>query len=188
MRIMVLSLLFLMVCVFGVMAEYQEDEGRRMSKVCAGCHGTNGESPGELIPILGGQNAEFIAASLEGFKNKSRSGEMMQKLSKAYSEKEMLIVGTFFAKQKWVNSPYTAAAMKAASGKKLIENCVDCHGNMGEGMDGNPRISGQSPAYLLHALMEYKNGQRGETDMDGLLDDYSAADLEALAAYYANLR
>lgn len=188
MRVVLFTVIVFVLSGSALFAEYKVDEGRRISKVCAGCHGTDGASSGQLIPILGGQKAAYIASSLQGFKDKSRAGEMMQKLSKAYSEKEMMIIGKWFESKPWVSVASPMDAMKIAGGKKLSESCEDCHGMMGKGMDDNPVISGQSASYLLTSLLEYKDGSRGETDMDGMLDDFTKADLELLAAYYSGLR
>ena len=49
---------------FALAAPAAADEGFRVSQTCAGCHGTNGASPGDTIPILGGQSAAYLADSL----------------------------------------------------------------------------------------------------------------------------
>ncbi len=45
-----------------------------------------------------------------------------------------------------------AATLYAAS-------CAKCHGEVGEGLDGNPKLSGQKFAYLAGKLRDYRAGK-----------------------------
>lgn len=85
-------------------------------------------------------------------------------------------------------APATAADL--AAGEKLAtERCAACHGK-----DGNtpidpsyPRISGQHEDYLVHSLKAYKQDQRKHAIMGAQAKLLSRADMENLAAYYAQL-
>lgn len=78
------------------------------------------------------------------------------------------------------------AAVPQKSAKELSQQCVACHGE-----DGNsptpafPRIAGQHEDYLLHALHSYKNGDRKNAIMVGIVTALSTDDMKTLAAYYA---
>ena len=75
----------------------------------------------------------------------------------------------------------------AAAGKEKSQACQACHGP-----DGNspspafPIIAGQYEDYLLHALREYKSGERKNAVMAGQVAALSDDDLKNLAAYYAS--
>ncbi len=79
-----------------------------------------------------------------------------------------------------------APAEPQKSGKDLSQQCVACHGE-----DGNsptsafPKIAGQHEDYLLHALHSYKNGERKNAIMAGIVAALSEGDMEVLADYYA---
>ena len=79
-----------------------------------------------------------------------------------------------------------AAAEPQKSGKELSQQCVACHGE-----DGNsptsafPRIAGQHEDYLLHSLRSYKNGERKNAIMAGIVAALSDGDMENLAEFFA---
>ena len=85
-------------------------------------------------------------------------------------------------------APATAADL--AAGEKLAtERCAACHGK-----DGNtpidpsyPRLSGQHEDYLVHALKDYKLDRRKNPIMGAQAKTLSVADMENLAAYFAQL-
>lgn len=47
-----------------------------------------------------------------------------------------------------------------------------------------PRIVGQHPAYIAHALQEYKSGNRAHPSMRAIAATLSEQDIADLAAYY----
>ena len=83
----------------------------------------------------------------------------------------------------------TAALAKGdpERGKAKSEACQACHG-----VDGNsenttfPRLAGQHPDYLVHALEAYKSGERVNAIMQGFAATLTAEDREDLAAWYAS--
>lgn len=85
-------------------------------------------------------------------------------------------------------APVSAADLEA--GRKIAdERCAACHGK-----DGNtpidpsyPRLSGQHQDYLVHALRAYKQDDRKNAIMAAQAKLLSRADMENLAAYYAQL-
>lgn len=85
----------------------------------------------------------------------------------------------------------SAAAVKfgdpKAGKKKSQENgCVACHGVDNDNPQF-PRIAGQHPDYLLHALKAYKSGDRQNAVMSGQVGNLTVEDMEDLAAYYGSL-
>ena len=48
-----------------------------------------------------------------------------------------------------------------------------------------PNLAGQYRNYLVHALKEYRSGQRKNAIMAAQAKDLTEADIKALAAYYA---
>ena len=69
--------------------------------------------------------------------------------------------------------------------------CVECHG-----IDGNPPITdqydkqspnlaGQNAEYLERQLLSFKSGLRYTAEMDGVLQDYSAIEINQMAQYFA---
>ncbi len=64
--------------------------------------------------------------------------------------------------------------------------CAACHGDTGVSSQPiYPNLAGQYRNYLVHALKEYRSGQRKNAIMAAQAKDLTEADIKALAAYYA---
>ena len=74
-------------------------QGQMLSASCAGCHGTDGHSPGS-IPDISGKSAEFIRTSLQDFRSGARTSTVMGRHAKGYSDEEILLIAEYFEKQK----------------------------------------------------------------------------------------
>lgn len=83
----------------------------------------------------------------------------------------------------------TKAAGNAAKGKKLAEDCADCHGADGNSPNDTwPSLAAQNAAYLARILRAYKSGEEQDVAMTPLAKDLGDADIQDLAAYYASAR
>lgn len=162
----------------------QDDDGARLSRTCAGCHGTDGASPGKEIPIIGGQVAKFLQQSMADFAADKRPGDVMRNLSKGYTPDEQGQIASYFGTKPWVNTPHAAQSNAEAS---LVASCKGCHGAMGEGRGSFPRVAGQHPAYLYQSLMEYKQGARSSGLMR-LVQKLDDATLKQMADYYSAIK
>jgi sulfide dehydrogenase cytochrome subunit len=74
-------------------------QGEMLSASCAGCHGTDGHSPGS-IPDISNKSAEFIRVSMEEFRSGKRESTVMGRQAKGYSDEEILLIAEYFEKQK----------------------------------------------------------------------------------------
>ncbi|WXT99484.1 MAG: Cytochrome c4 [Catillopecten margaritatus gill symbiont] len=74
----------------------------------------------------------------------------------------------------------------ATAGKAKSATCIGCHG-----VDGNsvvptfPKLAGQSEAYLLKQLKEFKSSSRVDGVMAGMVAPLTEKDMVDLSAYYA---
>jgi cytochrome c553 len=66
---------------------------------CANCHGTQGRSVGAM-PGLAGQKKEFIVEQMRAFRDGKRAGTIMHQLSKGYTDQQIDLIATHFAKQR----------------------------------------------------------------------------------------
>ncbi len=88
----------------------------------------------------------------------------------------------------------TAAARAAgdiAKGKVLSQTCLGCHGitdytNVYPTYRV-PKLAGQSAAYIVHALEEYKSGARSHLTMHAQASSLSQQQMEDIAAYFQSL-
>ncbi|MEM7082527.1 MAG: cytochrome c [Pseudomonadota bacterium] len=76
----------------------------------------------------------------------------------------------------------------ARSGEELAKTCAACHGAEGISISPDfPNLAGQYRSYLLHALKDYRSGERANAIMMPLVKDLSDQELKNLADYYANM-
>ncbi|KAF1710047.1 cytochrome C [Pseudoxanthomonas kalamensis DSM 18571] len=83
-------------------------------------------------------------------------------------------------------------AGNAETGRTLSYTCQGCHGVTGyKNAYPNfhvPLIGGQSEAYLVQALSEYKQGNRKHPTMQAQAQSFSDQDIADLAAYLSSLK
>lgn len=165
-------------------------DGERLGKTCAGCHGTFGNTPGEYVGKIGGQNVDYLKKVLNSFSKGERPGSVeMTIVAKGYTEAQLNSIAMYYAAQKWVNSTNMVNPELVEAGKSVAaENgCMDCHGENGEGMDEYPRLGGQNKGYLIEVMKRYKAGQIDSDEM-GMMPDLSTAEIKVLANYLSSLR
>ncbi|MEP6896955.1 MAG: cytochrome c [Rhodanobacter sp.] len=74
------------------------------------------------------------------------------------------------------------------NGKQKAATCFACHGTDGNAVDPQyPRLAGQYNIYLQQVMHEYKDGQRNNPIMKGMVATLSDQDIEDVAAYFSSL-
>ncbi|SFV80699.1 Cytochrome c4 [hydrothermal vent metagenome] len=83
-------------------------------------------------------------------------------------------------------STHTIAAGDAAQGQAKAATCIGCHGVNGNSVVPSfPKLAGQSEAYLLKQLRDFKSGARVDAMMAGMVAPLTDTDMANLSAYYA---
>jgi cytochrome c553 len=158
--------------------------------VCVACHGANGVPKAGNIPIIFGQQENYLSKQLHDFKTGERNFEIMKWMSETFTEQETAPAAAYVAKQKWPAKATTVAATAAPRG---IAVCQSCHAAnyMGavqaEGMT-TPRLAGQNYDYLVEAMRRFADGERtNNADMVQIMKGISPADRDAMAKYLSAL-
>jgi cytochrome c553 len=74
----------------------------------------------------------------------------------------------------------------AANGKKLHEDCAQCHGEAGNSdIPDVPDLGGQDPLYVYKQLADYKAGTRTSSIMNEAAKGLSDRDMADLSTFYA---
>ncbi len=157
--------------------------GRETSAACAACHGADGNSSNPEIPILAGQNAEYIVNQLSAFKSAQRKSDIMQKMTILLTESDMANLAAYYASQ--TSQGGTATMELVAKGKTEYKMCWGCHGMNGEGSDGDPKLADQHAVYLINQITSFKNRTRFNPAMNNVADNLTDEDIQALSAYLA---
>ena len=145
-------------------------------QVCAACHGVNGQSQSPMVPILAGQQREYIVNQLRDYRDHTRSNkyavQFMWGMAGSLTDKQIQELADYFSKQVPVQTKKASSSdSKLARGKEIFENgipakgviqCNSCHGPKGEGMATFPRIAGQHRYYLIQQLNVWKEPAQKE--------------------------
>ena len=185
------------------MAQENED-GRRYGNFCSSCHGTAGAAVSDAIPSIGGQHKDFLISSMMDMKPAIVDGKeqapkrystLMQIFFKGYSEDEIKAMADWYSSRPWVptNYPLNQELVNKGKASANLSTCTECHTTNGNKPDdtGIPRIDGQNPTYLYHALLEHKNDKRnaeGRAPEMDVVKDISDEELRALAEYFSSLK
>lgn len=168
---------------------------QRYAQLCAACHGANGRSEMQGVPVLAGQPAFYAITQLFLFREGRRANEAMTAVAKTMKDEDMRgfseFIGTL-APVPATTSPGPAGpadAARMARGKALASEhkCVFCHGADLDGGQQVPRIAGQREDYLKMTLRGFQAGTRaGYTQaMTAAVSHVPVDDLDTLAYFVA---
>lgn len=174
--------------------------GKQKSFDCEACHSVTNVAMNPAWPRLDGQHVDYLVKQMQDFKTAQRLQGVMQQMLAPLSEADMADIAAYYASLPLPPPSGATDAGLTARGKKLytqgasgIASCASCHGANGrsEAAGGFSVLAGQQSRYLFNQLLAYKYGDRTNDpgsamrDIAAKLDD---ADLEAVAAYIANLK
>jgi len=164
--------------------------GHKISQTCNGCHGAPGlRNPGPVynVPMIGGQQADYIVSALKAYKSKERTHGTMQAQASNLSDQDMADIAAHYSSIQDNSRPSLVNAAKAAVGEEKSAACAACHGTTGDSQNIlYPKLAGQYESYLIQALKDYRSGERQNAIMGGFSNSLSITDIEALAAWFAS--
>ncbi len=165
--------------------------GAELAVPCLQCHGTNGRSQMETIPSLAGQPADFITIQMILLREGLRQAPVMSPFAADLPDRDIEDLAAYFAAlppgppdDRRPRDPTLIAAAEAITGPR---HCASCHVADYGGRNQIPRIAAQREEYLVHAMTQYRDGNRAgpDTQMNGAVVGLSDADIAALAHYLA---
>ena len=155
--------------------------------VCGQCHGQNGVPVNPTIPVIWGQQEEYLAKQIHDFDEGARDAEVMKWMAEALSPAERAPTATFFAKKAW---PAKRGATPAAATPRPnnMAVCEACHQLNFAGGLLVPRLAGQSYEYLVESMRRFADGERGNNaEMAAMMKAIAAPQREAMARYLSGL-
>ncbi|WP_035057938.1 c-type cytochrome [Andreprevotia chitinilytica] len=164
-----------------------------VEKVCAACHGIDGNSAASANPSLAGQHAEYIYKQLTEFKAQKRKNPVMLGMASTLSDADMKNVAAYFSAQQPKERGASDKTLIDA-GKKIYRGgiaakglpaCMACHGPSGAGIPVQfPRVASQHSAYIDAQLRAFRIGDRtNNAPMQQVAAKMSDADIKAVAEY-----
>lgn len=158
---------------------------RKLTAMCAGCHGEDGNSEMPATPSLAGQHDAYLMAAMQDYRKGTRGEPMMQGFVKPLSLSQIEDIAYFYAAMVPKKSASPGKGDPLA-GIAASAPCASCHGVDGNSSDAkNPRLAGLSAEYLIAAIDEYKTGKRKNAVMHDQVVTLRDGDVADIAAYYA---
>lgn len=165
--------------------------GRKAVTTCIGCHGDKGNSINPDIPSLAGQNGRYLIVAMKHYRDGERKNSLMRKALHGFRNRTIQNIAAYYSRQ----TPASPASGESAEpgvfdpiadGGRLAATCDGCHGKHGNGgLQGIPRLSGQSPVYLFGAIKAYRDGGRGNENMKMFAASLSDVAIEKVSMFYA---
>jgi cytochrome c553 len=172
---------------------------------CFQCHGIRGEGGvAAAQPRLAGQNADYLASTLQRFASGERQNATMHEVASALTPQQMSDVAAYYSVMKVSSFPAPAREEgKSVSvnevGQRIAQQgladhavpaCITCHAIARTAGAPYPYLSGQFSDYLAQQLQNFRNGtRRGEqaTVMQTIARNLSQEQGQAVAEYYGTL-
>ena len=75
-------------------------KGKTLAYTCTGCHGIaeyKNAYPSYRVPKIAGQNEQYLAAALIGYKKRERNHPTMQAQAQSFSEQDIADIAAYLA-------------------------------------------------------------------------------------------
>jgi len=163
---------------------------------CMACHPMSEVPANAVNPIIWGQNEGYVYVQLRDFKRATRASESdatMHALTQTMTDDQMLTIAKYVSGQPWPKfqnrtTPPTDPLFRRGAQVVAYGDCGGCHFNNWQGYSANPRLRGQTPAYLTTTIYEFRSRKRGNSPgMSDFLRVYSAEDIKAIVAYLSSV-
>lgn len=179
-------------------------EAPESAETCVSCHGDNGVSTEDEIPIIAGASSFFLENQLMIYQKEARPcvaeefGEEEHDdvdakdhcaLVADFSEDRIAELAGYFAEQSFEPAEQSFDKELAKKGESIHQrSCDKCHAQAGTlKLDDAGILAGQWKPYMLKQLRHYKEGERWQPEkMEPKMTELSEEDIKALAEYYAS--
>ncbi len=175
---------------------YNNGDSARGVMACVSCHGANGNSGSGTWPKLAAQNANYIYTQLAYFKSGERANGVMMGMSMLLSDADMKNIGAYLEKQKQKGGTARnkdsielgKSIYRGGIASKNVPACASCHGPTGAGIPVQyPRIGGQWAEYTNTQLMNFRAGDRKNSQMNTIAAKLNDKEMQAVADYIAGI-
>ncbi len=86
--------------IFHLALAADPEAGKAKAQTCVGCHGDKGISASGAFPNLAGQKADYLAAQLKAFREKTRVAPVMNGMAGSLKDDDIANLSAYFASLK----------------------------------------------------------------------------------------
>jgi cytochrome c553 len=159
--------------------------------MCGACHGKNGVPQDKATPVIWGQTEGYLYLQLRDYKRGDRKNDQMQPIAEQLERDDMFALAKYFAQKPWPRLGQPAAPREIATQAQRTNGSVGCTGcHLGEyqGNGTQPRLAGQSRAYMQQTMLDFRTRARGNNPgMSALMNATSEDEIKVMAEYLAGL-
>ena len=190
----------MIICLLVISPPLWAQGGRRTVTACAPCHGagTGGSQAAPNFPRLDGQHAAYLDKQLREYMSGKRKSAVMAPIIAALKKPQISEMAGISpvrrrrAARRRIPSWRSAGKVLYEEGNRTtgVPGCVGCHLPNGVGHERYPRLAGQSPAYIVQQLTEFKSGARSNDRahvMRAVAGRLTDEEIKAVAEYVAGL-
>lgn len=164
------------------------ENGKDVYEVCSACHGINGWGlPDGTFPQIAGQHAKVAIKQLADIRALNRDNPTMYPFalpSEIGGPQAIADVAAYISQLPMNPENGVGPGTMLDKGKQLYaDNCVRCHGEIGEGNNEKfyPAIYGQHYEYLLRQYKWIKEGKRRNANPDMVKQIQTFTDEDTIA-------
>lgn len=176
------------------------ENGRDVFEVCSACHMPEGWGFTDgTFPQLAGQHRSVLIKQLADIRALNRDNPTMYPfaLPESIGDAQALADVTEYIQKLLMNpengkGDWAEGAAEFEQGQKLFhDNCIRCHGDVGQGdkVKFYPRIQGQHYAYMLRQFEWIRDGKRrnANPEMVKQIKDFSDKDMKMVINYVSRI-
>jgi len=172
------------------------DNGRKVYLLCAVCHQPEGWGTVDgIYPQIAGQYAEVTIKQMADIRARNRDNPTMLPFTMTDNLTLQEIADVSHYIENFPMHPINGLGpgTDLELGKRLYEeNCVDCHGEHGQGVPEkhSPMLQGQHYRYLIRQFEWIRDGKRRNADKEMVkqIQGFSDRDLAAVMDYTSRLQ
>ena len=160
---------------------------------CANCHGDQSPNSNLEVPLLAGQNKEYLINQLDHFATGARQDATMGPIAESLTADEIMLVSLIYSSISVIREPVPEPEIPDKI-KAVIGLCASCHMNPNNKANNPnyPNIAGQNKDYLITQLLMFKSGEREDQYagkfMNELTKSMDVSTIEELSDYISKLR
>lgn len=106
MRAMLFAACGVLLAVAVPAAAADAEAGKEKSKVCAACHGADGNSTAPDFPRLAGQHYDYLLRALDEYKTGARKNAIMMPMIEKLTKRDMEDLAAYFSQEKGLVTKY----------------------------------------------------------------------------------